>query len=68
MEREVHSEILKAPFLYMRIIYIHLKCDVTWNHSTQVSEWHDAPSVAEPEDLQDRKTDQGMYLFSTLGF
>lgn len=29
----------------------------------EVSEWHDAPSVVEPEDLKDRKTNQGMPLF-----
>jgi hypothetical protein len=40
---------------------IYLKCDGTWNHSMQVSEWHDAPTVAEPKDLQYLKTDQGMH-------
>lgn len=32
----------------------------------QASEWHDAPSVVEPNQLQDHKTDQGIYL--PLGF
>ncbi|XP_010491981.1 PREDICTED: uncharacterized protein LOC104769463 [Camelina sativa] len=27
----------------------------------EVSEWHDAPSIAEPKDLQDRKTDQDKF-------
>ncbi|KAH0888106.1 hypothetical protein HID58_050535 [Brassica napus] len=27
----------------------------------EVSEWHDAPSVVEPEDLKDRKTNQDTF-------